>query len=303
MKTYIVHQVNCMGAFGAGFAKYLASISPKILSDYKAHVAKYDDNRILMGTFHETYINSHLSIIHIFSQYGYGRGKCQTDYDAMRSALENFRKEYPETHCICPYLMGCGLAGGDWNIVEPILKKYRIHPCRDIRIEHRDTLKYVTFVGSREASGEELIKYGILASEYAKRGYTLRSGNAEGFDQIINNAPEQQREIYLPYASFGPKCSGNKLIPSTFSNYHQAVEIVKKLHPNKHLNNMQMQYLARDVYQVLGEDLQTPSEVLYCWTKDGAETIEELTPATGGTAMAIRVALYYHIPIINLKNR
>lgn len=303
MKTYIVHQVNCLGAFGAGFARYLSSISPRIASDYKMHVAKYKDKRMLLGTFHETYVNSHLSIIHIFSQYGYGRGKCQTDYDAMRNALKEFRKEYPQVQCICPYLMGCGLAGGDWKIVEKILEEYRIIPSRNIQIEQKDIEKYVAFVGSRKAGMKIMERYKPLVLEYERRGYILRSGNAYGFDKIINYVHPASREIYLPYADFGGEAEGNIMIPSEFSNYSKAVEIVRKLHPNRNLSDIHIRYLARDVYQVLGKDLNTPSEIVYCWSEDGAEKLEEITEKTGGTAMAIRVALNYHIPVVNLKNR
>lgn len=307
MKTYIVHQVNCLGAFGAGFAKYLTSISPKIASDYKSHVSSYSNKRDLLGTFHVTYLNSRLSIVHIFSQYGYGRGKCHTDYSAMEKALINFRKEYPNdvANCICPYLMGCGLAGGDWSIVEEILDEYSIKPVKNIQIKPTTNMKYATFVGSRKAPDAVIKECSKMVSEYVKRGYKVRSGNAEGFDQSLKDVGENDREIYLPYKDFGPKLKGkNVYIPDIeFNNYDKAVALVNKLHPNKQLKEWQMKYLARDVYQVLGKDLNTPSELVICWTEDGADNIEMLTSKTGGTAMAIRIAEYYHIPVININKK
>ena len=48
------------------------------------------------------------------------------------------------------------------------------------------------------------------------------------------------------------------------------------------------------MYQVLGEDLQTPTSFIVCWTKDGK--------ASGGTGQALRVAKKYDIPVFNLYN-
>jgi len=49
--------------------------------------------------------------------------------------------------------------------------------------------------------------------------------------------------------------------------------------------------LARNVYQVLGYDLQTPSSFIVCWTKDGK--------GSGGTGQAIRIAKAYGIPVFD----
>lgn len=167
---------------------------------------------------------------------------------------------------------------------------------------NKDKNIYITFVGSRKAPDFVIKKYAQFAESYARQGCILRSGNAYGFDQVLKGVPESKREIYLPYDGFGPKISGaNIYIPSQFSNYRQAVAIVRMLHPNKKLNDIHIKYLARDVYQILGKDLDTPCEKVYCWTEDGADRVSDITSTTGGTAMAIRVAEQYHIPVINLN--
>ena len=43
--------------------------------------------------------------------------------------------------------------------------------------------------------------------------------------------------------------------------------------------------------QVLGEDCNTPSSFVLCWTPNGKEI--------GGTSQALRIAKHYNIPIIN----
>lgn len=48
---------------------------------------------------------------------------------------------------------------------------------------------------------------------------------------------------------------------------------------------------ARNSYQILGLDLNTPSNFVICWTKNGK--------GSGGTGQAIRIARAYNIPIFD----
>jgi hypothetical protein len=52
---------------------------------------------------------------------------------------------------------------------------------------------------------------------------------------------------------------------------------------------------GRNAQIVLGDDLKTPVDFVVCWTPDGK--------LTGGTAMALRIAFDYDIPIFNLGSR
>ena len=45
----VLHQVNCMGVMGAGFAKYVRNTFPDCYTQYKEHCSK--PNVILLGTF------------------------------------------------------------------------------------------------------------------------------------------------------------------------------------------------------------------------------------------------------------
>jgi hypothetical protein len=49
---------------------------------------------------------------------------------------------------------------------------------------------------------------------------------------------------------------------------------------------------TRNVFQVLGDDLASPSEFVVCWTPRG--------DLVGGTAQALRIAATYGVPIANL---
>ena len=60
---------------------------------------------------------------------------------------------------------------------------------------------------------------------------------------------------------------------------------------------------ARNAYQVLGSNLETPADFVICWTPDGCETPETRTRRTGGTGQAIAIARLANVPVINLFNR
>lgn len=69
--------------------------------------------------------------------------------------------------------------------------------------------------------------------------------------------------------------------------------MASKFHPNwANVGDTGRDYHARNVCQVLGVDLGTPSKFVMCWTQDGK--------TKGGTATAIRVAEHHNIPVFNL---
>lgn len=123
----IAHQANCMGIMGAGIAKQIASIYPEAYRadrEYKIPVG----SRERLGRF------SYAKVIHqgrtrivvnLYGQYRYGRG-LHTDYEALESAVRSLLKKLQNLKHVklgMPYGIGCGLAGGDWNIVYPMLSR------------------------------------------------------------------------------------------------------------------------------------------------------------------------------------
>ena len=78
----IAHQVNCMGAMGAGVAKAIK--------------VKY------------------------FGVYDIYRRRCAKDGITLR-LLCDFAEKKGIPRIAMPYRIGCGLAGGDWRIVEKII--------------------------------------------------------------------------------------------------------------------------------------------------------------------------------------
>lgn len=139
-------------------------------------------------------------------------------------------------------------------------------------------------VGSRISPPDTLKMLAGVASVLDRKGYTLRSGAAEGADSAFE-AGSRRKEIYLPWKGYNG--SGSLLFPPS----EEALRISAALHPSKRLKAAHRLLLGRNAHQVLGKDLDSPAEFLVCWTADST---------MGGTAHTIRIAEYHHVPVYNL---
>lgn len=117
----IVHQVNCKGVMGAGLAKQIRDKYPNVYEEYK----KFCDQDNLLGKAQFVPIAYKKYICNLFGQDDYGTG-LQTDYEAFEKAIAEI-KEIAWEHdfsIAIPYGIGCGLAGGSWDIISNIIDKY-----------------------------------------------------------------------------------------------------------------------------------------------------------------------------------
>lgn len=114
----------------------------------------------------------------------------------------------------------------------------------------------------------------------------LRSGGAKGADIAFERGARwDKKEIFYS----DDVCK-------------DALTIAKSVHPAwSKMNAMAQALHARNVYQILGKNLKTPTEFVVCWTPDGAQTFDECSIVTGGTATAIRLAHANEIPVFNLQ--
>lgn len=152
-----------------------------------------------------------------------------------------------------------------------------------------------TGVGSRETPTDILRSMKKWAISCAVRGLILRSGGARGADTAFGRGCDSvngQKEIYLPHKGFN-------------SNESPLFDIAKQIHPVwERLSPMEKKLMARNVLQILGKDLQTPSLFVVCWTGDGYNGKRgKYTERTGGTGMAIELASRNMIPVFNLSNK
>lgn len=110
----VVHQVNCRAVMGSGVAKCLREKYPQHYNDYM--LAKQELGNIVVTEAEK----DTLYIVGAFGQYNYGRDGMQyTDYDALKTCFRKANELATENGMavFLPKLIGCGLGGGDWDVV------------------------------------------------------------------------------------------------------------------------------------------------------------------------------------------
>lgn len=115
----ICHQVNCQRKMGKGLAL-------QIRKNFIQHYLEYINTEPELGKILTTEISSELYVVALYSQYYFGStGKVFTDYKAFKECLK-LLKDFSHTKKLTiyiPYKIGCGLGGGDWNIIYSFIKE------------------------------------------------------------------------------------------------------------------------------------------------------------------------------------
>ena len=172
-------------------------------------------------------------------------------------------------------------------------------------------MKYYTGVGSRETP-EHILKFiEQVAYWLAGRGYTGRSGSAVGadtaFEQGFNHyeigngvSDHVSFEAYFPWKGFsGIREDSIHIATPELPDYNEAFNIASTIHPARNRLGRGAKALhTRNVYQVLGLDLKTPSKVLFCYAQP-TKNKQGLAGVKGGTNTAVQLAMKYNIPIYN----
>ena len=121
-KTLILHGCNCHHTMGAGIAKYLRIKFPQIYIADIQQTVKGDVTKL--GTYSTAIISPTLHILNCYSQFNWS-GRTPVDYAAIESCFKLIAQEYKGWSIRMPKI-GCGLAGGDWDIVEQLVAYYFI---------------------------------------------------------------------------------------------------------------------------------------------------------------------------------
>jgi O-acetyl-ADP-ribose deacetylase (regulator of RNase III) len=120
-----------MGVMGAGIAKQLSRLYPSVLDadrQYKIPVGSRDR----LGHTSHAWVDGvagRTLVVNLYGQHRYGSG-IMTEYDAFKRGLHSiFRRleQYEEKtgrklKVGMPFGIGCGYAGGDWNVVFDLIK-------------------------------------------------------------------------------------------------------------------------------------------------------------------------------------
>jgi len=155
-------------------------------------------------------------------------------------------------------------------------------------------MNYYTGVGARKTPSHVLRLMGRIACVMALKGWTLRTGDADGADRAFREgalatAGRSLVEIYT--ANDIDQMDGPAMMVAAeyHGAWHRMSVYAQKLH-------------GRNVYQVLGPGMDSPSKGLICWTPDGVTVHAKRTIATGGTGTAISIASEHDVPVHNLAN-
>lgn len=126
----ICHQTNCIGVMGGGIALSIKKKYPNVYQEYHNFCMKYKENHSkLLGICQivKTGGKKPFFIANLFGEDVPSANSIDTNYSALKNAMLSLKerilsisKDTPITIGF-PYKIGCGLAGGDWTIVEKII--------------------------------------------------------------------------------------------------------------------------------------------------------------------------------------
>lgn len=124
------HGCNCFCTMGSGIAPLIKEAFPKM---YAADLETEKGDKTKLGTCTMAFLNDgSLAGFNLYSQYGYNRrkqGLRDLDYNAlydsmveMKKLLQSYTDGPMDTYRIGFPKIGAGLAGGDWNVIEAMIK-------------------------------------------------------------------------------------------------------------------------------------------------------------------------------------
>lgn len=126
----IIHQANCFCTMGSGIAKEIKRRYPRAY-DSDCMTKSGDPYKLGQFTFAAPGEDQDKWIINLYGQFRYGKGEPgvrYTDYEALekgfkaiKSWLEKMGLE--KTNIGIPYKIGSDRGGGDWNVVESLIRE------------------------------------------------------------------------------------------------------------------------------------------------------------------------------------
>ena len=117
---------NCYCTMGSGIAPKIKKEWPEV---YAADCATRKGDRTKLGTFTKAIVeDGELTVYNLYGQYGYSKrdsGIRDLDYDAIFDALDAMADDVIACggKTVGLPLIGCGLAGGKWSVVEAMIEE------------------------------------------------------------------------------------------------------------------------------------------------------------------------------------
>jgi len=117
----IIHGCNCLCNMGSGIAKTIKKLYPQAYAA-DCETIKGDKNKLGGYTYSLVGENKQITLINAYTQYAYSRDKVDVDYEAVRKVFEKIKQDFSGKRIGYP-LIGAGLAGGDWEVIEAIINE------------------------------------------------------------------------------------------------------------------------------------------------------------------------------------
>ena len=113
---------------GAGIALSIKNKWPQV---YEADLKTVKGDINKLGSY--TYcVVPETTVINAYTQYDY-KGRKPVDYDAIRGVMQEMKSDFAGKSFGIP-LIGAGLAGGDWEVIEAIIAEELVD--EDVTIVH-----------------------------------------------------------------------------------------------------------------------------------------------------------------------
>ena len=122
----ICHICNDLGGWGKGFVLAISKRWKKPEEEYRAWHAQGVNGGFELGTVQFVQVEPYVWIANMIGQRGMKRGSSGPPirYEAVSSCLDHVADEALKLHASVHLpRIGCGLAGGDWSKVEPLIQE------------------------------------------------------------------------------------------------------------------------------------------------------------------------------------
>ncbi len=122
----ICHQVNCMGKMGSGIAKEIRERFPSVYFEFKK---SFNASKNKLGNIDVVDVcDGERYVVNMYAQESYlPRGINHTNYSAFEQCLQKIKEHFydkrKEISIGFPSHIGCGLGGGDWNIILSLIEQ------------------------------------------------------------------------------------------------------------------------------------------------------------------------------------
>ena len=127
--NFIAHGVNAQNRMGSGVAKAISDVYPEVKTRYhryweKSMMVFLNGQSDFLGTVQPVTTRDGKTVFNLFTQeyYGYD-GKLYLSYESIIKVFDFLTNECDHLNAIAIPKIGCGLAGGDWEVVKKIINR------------------------------------------------------------------------------------------------------------------------------------------------------------------------------------